>query len=442
MAQSARLDKLKSDLHAPLTQHDALVEADRCYFCYDAPCIDACPTGIDIPLFIRQIKTGNSTVAAKTIFDENIFGGMCARVCPTETLCEQKCVRNVGEEKPVLIGQLQRFATDSLMATGKQPYTKAVQRDTRVAIVGAGPAGLACAHRLALYGHQVSVFDAKPKPGGLNEYGIAAYKTVDSFAAKEVDYIMSIGGIELKPNTAIGEKLTLDELKSDYDAVFLGMGLGGVNVLGIAGEDLPAVENAVGFISRLRQSSDLSSLQSEIGRNVIVIGGGMTAIDAAVQAKHLGAENVTVVYRREQSAMNASAFEQKLAQKSGVLIRTNLQATEFLEAAGVLHKTCFEYTESINGKLTGTGEMLSIESDQVLVAIGQSMQSVVMQGSRATVSMNSGRIEVDENRRSSDKSVWAGGDCIAGGDDLTVSAVQDGKLAAESIHQTLENAHG
>ena len=249
MAQSARLDKLQSDLHEPLTRHDALVEADRCYFCYDAPCVDACPTGIDIPLFIRQIKTGGPTVAAKTIFDENIFGGMCARVCPTETLCEQKCVRNVGEEKPVLIGQLQRFATDALMATGKQPYTRAAQRNTRIAVVGAGPAGLACAHRLALHGHQVTVFDAKPKPGGLNEYGIAAYKTVDSFAAKEVAYIMSIGGIELQSDTTIGDQMTLDQLKTEYDAVFLGVGLGGVNALGIAGEDLQGVENAVDFIS-------------------------------------------------------------------------------------------------------------------------------------------------------------------------------------------------
>ncbi len=442
MVQSARLDKLKSDLHAPLTQHDALVEADRCYFCHDAPCIDACPTGIDIPLFIRQIKTRNPNGAAKTIFDENIFGGMCARVCPTETLCEQKCVRNVGEEKPVLIGQLQRFATDTLMATGKQPYTRAAQRDTRIAIVGAGPAGLSCAHRLALHGHQVTVFDSKPKPGGLNEYGIAAYKTVDSFAAKEVEYIMSIGGIELQSDTSIGEKLTLDELKSKYDAVFLGMGLGGVNALGIPGEDMPGVENAVEFIARLRQSNDLDSLQSKIGRNVVVIGGGMTAIDAAVQSKHLGAENVTVVYRREQSAMNASAFEQELAQKSGVLLRSNLQPKEIISAAGVIQKTFFEYTETKGGKLVGTGEMLCIDSDQVLVAIGQNMQHVVLQGSRAPISMKAGRIEVDENRQSSDKSVWAGGDCIVGGDDLTVSAVQDGKLAAESIHTTLENAHG
>ncbi|MBX2837149.1 MAG: NAD(P)-dependent oxidoreductase [Gammaproteobacteria bacterium] len=440
MSESA-LNKLQTDLHAPLTRHEASVEADRCYFCFDAPCVTACPTGIDIPLFIRQIKTDNPKGAATTIFNDNIFGGMCARVCPTETLCEEKCVRTVGEEKPVLIGQLQRYATDVMMATGKQPFTRAAERSTKIAVVGAGPAGLSCAHRLALHGHQVKVFDAADKPGGLNEYGIAAYKTIDDFAAREVNYILSIGGIEVVSNQVLGKDITLERLKADYDAVFLGMGLADVNVLGILGSDLEGVQDAVQFIAQLRQATELSALQPSIGKHVVVIGGGMTAIDAAVQSKMLGAENVTVVYRRAQSDMNASEFEQQLAQKNGVLLRTHLQPQEILGAGGQVTGIRFEYTSSNHGSLTGNGETLDIECDRLLVAIGQQFLPDSLTGS-VDVALQSNRIKVDADRRTSDERIWAGGDCILGGEDLTVAAVQDGKLAAESIHSTLENVHG
>lgn len=439
MPQSANLEKLQTDLHAPLSRHDAFVEADRCYFCFDAPCVTACPTGIDIPLFIRQIKTDNPKGAAKTIFDENILGGMCARVCPTETLCEQKCVRNVGEEKPVLIGQLQRYATDTLMATNKQPYVRDAERSTRIAVVGAGPAGLSCAHRLARYGHKVTIFDANEKPGGLNEYGIAAYKTVESFAAREVEYILSIGGIELKSNMRLGTDIELAQLSKDYDAVFLGMGLGGVNELSVTGSELNGVEDAVTFIARLRQSDDYAVLKSNIGRHVVVVGGGMTAIDAAVQSKMLGAENVTVVYRRDQSQMNASEFEQELAQTNGVVLRTNLNPVEVIGDSNV-RSVKFGYTESASGSLETTGETLELPCDQLLIAIGQKL--IPDSTSASGIKIQGGRISVDEHRRTSEPSIWAGGDCIAGGDDLTVSAVQDGKLAAESIHQTLEASHG
>jgi len=308
--------KLSTDLHKPLSKHEALVESDRCYFCHDAPCVTACPTGIDIPLFIRQINTDNPHGSAKTIFDENIFGGMCARVCPTETLCEQACVRNTAEEQPVKIGELQRYATDALMQTGKQPYSVAASTGKRVAVVGAGPAGLSCAHRLALHGHHVVVFDGLAKPGGLNEYGIAAYKTVDDFAQREVEYILSIGGIEIEYGQSMGKDFTLDSLKNDFAAVFVGIGLGDVNDVGMTATDLNGVENAVDFIARLRQAENLSELQ--VGRRVVVVGGGMTAIDAAVQTKLLGAEDVTVVYRRAQANMNASQYEQELAQTNGV----------------------------------------------------------------------------------------------------------------------------
>src|SRR3954465_12161798 len=218
-----------ADLHPPLDQHEALVEADRCYFCYDAPCMQACPTSIDIPLFIREIATGNPLGSAKTIFDQNILGGMCARVCPTETLCEEACVREHAEGKPVQIGRLQRYATDIAMDEGKQFYERAASSGRKIAVVGAGPAGLGAAHRLARHGHEVTILEARPKSGGLNEFGIAAYKSTDNFAQAEVDYVTSIGGIAIENGRALGRDFHLADLTRAYDAVFLGLGLGGVN---------------------------------------------------------------------------------------------------------------------------------------------------------------------------------------------------------------------
>ena len=220
-----------SDLHPPLTAHEASVAADRCYFCHDAPCITACPTGIDIPLFIRQIASAVPDAAARTIFDSNILGGICARVCPTETLCEEACVREAAEGKPVEIGRLQRYATDSLMSKAAHPFTRSAPTGKTVAVVGAGPAGLACAHRLAMKGHVVTVFDSNPKGGGLNEYGIAAYKTVDGFAGREVEWVQGIGGIRLETGAAPIDNDGLARLRSEFDAVFLGIGLSGVNSL-------------------------------------------------------------------------------------------------------------------------------------------------------------------------------------------------------------------
>ena len=423
--------RLDADLHPPLSDHEAAVEADRCYFCHDAPCTTACPTGIDIPLFIRQIRTGNPQGAACTIFAENILGGMCARVCPTETLCEQDCVRNSAEDKPVRIGELQRYATDSLMATGRQPLPRAAARETRVAVVGAGPAGLSCAHRLAVHGHDVTVFDARPKPGGLNEYGIASYKTIDDFAQREIDWLLGVGGIELRQNQCLGRDITLEALKSDYDAVFIGIGLGGVNDPSLDDAGIQGVENAVDFIARLRQAADPTA-SIRVPADVVVIGGGMTAIDAAVQAKLLGAAQVSLVYRRNQSAMNASAFEQQLAQVSGVVLRTGLQPVSVV-ADKQKHLTAvrFEYTEEQAGRLQGTGEMLDIPCSLLLKAVGQLLDST---GVDALIDADSARIPVDSEGRTTDPKVWAGGDCIEGGEDLTVVAVEHGKRAAESIH--------
>ncbi|MEO9528715.1 NAD(P)-dependent oxidoreductase [Roseibium sp.] len=422
-----------SDLHPLLEPHEARVEADRCYFCYDAPCMQACPTSIDIPQFIRQISTGNPTGSAKTIFEQNILGGMCARVCPTETLCEQVCVREVAEGKPVKIGELQRYATDHYMAgNDTTPFTRAAPTGRKIAVVGAGPAGLSCAHRLAVHGHDVTLFDARDKAGGLNEFGIASYKSVDDFAAREADFILSIGGIELKTGMRLGDTLDLAGLRAEYDAVFLGIGLGGVNALGIDGEDMSGALDAVDYIADLRQATDLSRLP--VGRRVVVIGGGMTAVDIAVQTRLLGAEDVTIAYRRGQDRMNASEYEQHLAQTNGVRIVTWAQPKALVSANGAVTAVELERTEDRSGMLAGTGETITLPADMVFKAVGQTLVQTDLGGA---LDLEKGRIVVDADRRTSLSDVWAGGDCVSGGEDLTVTAVEDGKIAAESINAAL-----
>lgn len=420
-----------SDLHPALDRHEAAVEADRCYFCHDAPCMNACPTSIDIPLFIRQISAGNPNGAARTILDQNIMGGMCARVCPTETLCEEVCVREVAEGKPVKIGQLQRYATDHLMESGKHPFKRAAKTGKKVAVVGAGPAGLACAHRLAMHGHAVTVFEERKKAGGLNEFGIAAYKSVDDFAQKEVEFILDIGGISIKAGKRLGKNINLEDLRQDYDAVFLGVGLRGVNALGIDGEKAKGVVDAVAYIADLRQAEDLSVLP--VGKRVVVIGGGMTAIDVAVQSKLLGADEVTILYRRSQPQMNASLYEQELATSKGVVIRHNVMPVKVKTKKGRAASIVCEKTGEKDGKLKGTGETFELLADTVFKAIGQSY----VDPTGEALKLQKGRIVVDDEKRTSLKGVWAGGDCIFGGKDLTVASVDDGRRAAESIHATL-----
>jgi len=422
-----------ADLNPPLGRHEALVEADRCYFCYDAPCQSACPTEIDIPLFIREIAADNPLGAARTIFDQNILGGMCARVCPTETLCEQACVRETAEGKPVKIGQLQRFATDRAMAAQKQFFTPAAATGKKIAVVGAGPAGLACAHRLALKGHRVTIFDARPKPGGLNEYGIASYKSVDDFAQKEVDYILGIGGIGLETGKVLGKDFGLGALIADYDAVFLGLGLAGVNALATQGEEAKGVVDAVDFIADLRQAGDKSAIG--VGRRVVVIGGGMTAIDAAIQAKLLGAEEVTICYRRGQEHMNASAYEQELAASKGVTLRHWVAPRQILAEEGKVSGIELEYMALRDGKLTGLGATMRLRADQVMKAIGQRFDDGFDDGD--AIGLENGRIRVDGSMRTSNPKVWAGGDCVFGGDDLTVTAAAHGRDAAEAIDKAL-----
>jgi glutamate synthase (NADPH/NADH) small chain len=426
-----------ADLHPPMSKSEALIAADRCYFCFAAPCTAACPTGIDIPRFIQSIRSGDIEGAAETILSENIMGGMCARVCPTEVLCEEACVRNVHEDKPVDIGLLQRHATDPVLDAGIPLFERAAPTGKRVAIVGGGPAALSCAHRLACLGHSVTIYSRDGKLGGLNEYGIAAYKTVDDFAQREVRYILSIGGIDVRAGVSIGGDHALEQLRRDHDAVFLAIGLAGVNRLGLDREDLPGVLDAVQYIAELRQAPDKTKLP--VGRRVVVIGGGMTAIDVAVQSRRLGALDVTIVYRRGREQMGASRFEQDLAQRDGVRIRHRARPVRILGEAHV-NGVEFEYTrDGAGGNLEGTGERFTLPADVVFKAIGQELDTGALVGDAPQLRMEAGRIAVDVERRTSLENVWAGGDCVAGGRDLTVVAVQDGKIAAHAIDRYLRS---
>jgi len=432
----AEIEDNFADINPMLDKKRAIVDSARCYFCHDAPCIEACPTGIDIPNFIRMISTGNVKGAAEKILAENIFGGMCARVCPTEILCERSCVRNTSEDKPVDIGALQRYAVDQLIEAGHQPFTRAESTGKRIAVVGGGPAGLSCAHRLAVLGHAVTVFEARAHLGGLNEYGIAAYKTVDDFAQREVEFILSVGGIEVKAGQRLGKDVQLADLARDYDAVFLGIGLGGVNALDLPGEsELKGVLDAVGYIAELRQAKDKGVLP--VGRKVVVIGGGNTAIDIAIQTKKLGAEDVTIVYRRGAENMSATEHEQEFAQVSGVKIKHWVKPVKLIGKDGAIAGIALEYTRLKDGKLEGTGETFTLECDQLFKAIGQTLTAP--QGLTTT----KGKIVVDGDFKTGMPKVWAGGDCVASGTDLTVQSVQDGKLAAHAIDRALRrNGHG
>ena len=422
------------EIHSPLEPNAARVEAERCYFCFDAPCTQACPTEIDIPGFIRMIGNHNPVGAAGLILQENIMGGTCARACPVETLCEHACVRNQADDRPVTIGLLQRYAVDEAMDQNASFFIRAAPSEKSVAVVGAGPAGLACAHRLAVLGHSACIYEDRPKSGGLNEYGLAAYKMLDNFAQREVQFITSIGGIEIQHGKLFGCDVHLADIEGRHDAVFLSVGLGLTRMLGIPGEELPGVEDAVDFISRLRQADQLSSLA--LGKRIVVIGGGMTAIDIAVQARLLGAEEVTMVYRRGPQQMKASIEEQEFAKIRGVAIRFWGQPTCVQHTDGRV--TGVEFSPTDRTLHSDEADSFSIAADMVFKAIGQMPQS--LDGDPADFILEGGRFIVDKERRTSRAGVWAGGDCIAGGEDLTVSAVQDGKLAAISIDQFLSKS--
>ena len=419
-----------SDAVPRLSRTQALVEAERCLYCFDAPCVAACPTGIDVPSFIRRIGDDNLRGAARTILDANPLGGTCARACPTEILCEQACVRTAQQGKPVEIGRLQRYAVDAVMERPVTAlFTRATPTGKRIAVVGAGPAGMACAFMLARRGHEVRVHDARAAPGGLNEYGLASYKMAGGFAQAELDWLLGIGGISLQLDWQLQTAAQLQALREGFDAVFLAVGLSRTPHLGIPGEALAGVRDAVDFIADLRQARDLASLP--IGRRVVVIGGGMTAIDAAVQSKLLGADEVHMVYRRGPQTMGASLSEQHWAQTRGVALHHHLAPVEIV-GDGV-HATSVRFASTD----TPPGVGATFAADMVLRAIGQKLDVTALAASG--LKLEAGRVVADDEGRSGVPRLYVGGDCRAGGRDLTVEAVEDGKRAAAAIDLDLMN---
>ena len=426
-----------TDLAPPLNARQAVLESSRCLYCYDAPCVNACPSEIDIPSFIRNIQQENVQGAAHKILSANILGGSCARVCPTEVLCQQACVRNNSQEcAPVLIGLLQRYAVDHAQFS-EHPFTRAAPTGKRIAVVGAGPAGLACAHSLALHGHEVVIFEARAKSGGLNEYGIAKYKLVDDFAQREVDFVLEIGGIEVRHGQRLGDNLTLSELHQQFDSVFLGLGLAASRLLGLPHEDAPGLLAATDYIRELRQSDDLTQLP--LAERCIVLGAGNTAIDMAVQMARLGAREVNLVYRRGLEDMGATDHEQDIAKANQVRLMTWAQPQELLlDEQGRVRGMRFARTRLEDGRLVSTGETFELAADAVFKAIGQTFDDAALGDPLAQKLKRVGdRIEVDEQLRTSVPGVYAGGDCTSLGQDLTVQAVQHGKLAAEAMHAQL-----
>ncbi len=418
-----------ADAAPRLTRTQALVESERCLYCYDAPCATACPTGIDVPSFIRRIAEDNLRGAARTILESNPLGGTCARVCPTEELCEQVCVRHhqggAQQGKPVEIGRLQRYAVDAVMDKPVSTlFPRATATGKRIAVVGAGPAGIACAFGLARRGHEVVIHDARPLAGGLNEYGLATYKMAGDFAQAELNWLMQIGGITLQLGWRLDSAAKLQALREGFDAVYLAVGLARTNALRVPGEQLAGVRDAIEFIAELRACADPSTLP--IGRRVVVIGGGMTAVDAAVQSKLLGAEEVHIVYRRGPEHMSASAAEQQWAQTNGVTIHHGLSPVEVLGDAG--HASAVRFARSAGGEEV-------FPADMVFKAIGQKFDDSSIAASG--LAFDGGRILADADGRTAAPKLWAGGDCRAGGRDLTVEAVEDGKRAAVSIHNSL-----
>jgi len=422
-----------ADFKPPYTPQEAHIESSRCLFCFDAPCIQACPTGIDIPSFIKKIATGNPTGAARTILNANILGASCARVCPTSVLCEGACVVLDLEGDPVKIGRLQRHATDYVAGAGISVIqAPTMKTGKRVAVIGSGPAGLGCAAELAQLGHTVVVFEKKPQAGGLNTYGIAYYKMPPQVSLAEVELIQSLG-VEFRCGTEVGKDVSVADLEKEFDAFFVGVGLGGSPKLGIPGEDLPEVVQALAFIAQIH-TQPLHEVP--VGNRVAVIGGGNTAIDAVTQARRLGAAEAVILYRRAPSDMSAYDFEQELAKVDGAAFLYNVVPVEVVATGGHVSGLKLARTDSPQGKLEVLPGTEFVEPfDMVIKAIGEQKQSQLLNQLFPDLKLD-GRGAVERNTDTGQTNlpnVFTGGDCANGGREV-VNAVAEGKKAARGIH--------
>jgi glutamate synthase (NADPH/NADH) small chain len=423
-----------SDIHPPFETVDAaLVEANRCLFCYDAPCTKSCPTSIDVPKFIKQISTGNDKGSAHTIFQSNIMGAGCSKVCPVEKLCEGACVYNLMEEEAIPIAKLQRYATEKAMTNHWQLFERKPSTGKKVAVVGAGPSGLSCAHMLSRAGVDVTIYEKESKGGGLMTYGIAAYKVTPQFCADEVDYILGIGGIEIKYNQTLGKDILLADLQQQYDAVFMAIGVGLARQLDIPGEHLEGVEDAIHFIYNLREKG---YSEIPVGDKVAVIGMGMTAIDAATQAKRLGAKEVTLVYRRTEAEKPCTQEELDIAKLDGCAIVWLAAPKEIIGDNGkVKALVCSKMVlgePDASGRRSpvDTGETFTLEVDMVIKAAGQMPFEGLVND--AGLQHRYGKLQIEANGATNLKGVFAGGDAVNGGREV-VDAVQAGKVGAEGM---------
>jgi len=411
-----------------MNETEAYYESSRCLFCYDAPCINACPTGIDIPLFIRQINNGNTDGAAKTIYDANYLGNTCGKVCPTDVLCEGACVYNHQNVKPIEIGRLQSFATTASIANNKKHFEQGESTGKKVAIIGAGPAGISCACELRRAGIEVDIYESKAQPSGLTLHGVAPYKITNQDALDEMAYLEKQFGYKVIYNHPIDSEEQIKELEAKYDSIFLGVGLGKTNRLGLKGSDADQVFGAIEFIEQLK----LKHSEVAIGKQVIVLGGGNTAMDAASECARMGAENVTLAYRGGKERMSAYEFEYDLAKGVGVKGMFHASPLEILEENGKVKAVRFIRTAYENGKLT---DLPNSEFEQachmVIMATGQSKQTGFL-GMIGLDLDEKGRIKVSEQYQSSNAQYFAAGDAVNGGVEV-VNAVAEAKKAAKGI---------